>query len=175
MGFWQTSSGEKASGEVSDNNFAPLPKGDYTAMFESAEIKVWEGIRSINLKTRILSDFGKNRVLFFTIRAWDEDEKKRDRALNLLVKIHEVLGVPLPEDEPDDVSLSRITDKPIIIKTDVWKIEESGKSGNWLVNVKSVNDTGSDKPATSAPTGRVGGTKPVASTFAGIEDEDIPF
>jgi hypothetical protein len=170
MSFWNTSAGTAATGEVAENNFDPLPKGDYPAMLEEATVKVWEGVQSINLKARVIDGPGKNRVLFLGLKCWDADSKKRDRAINLLVKLFQLTKAQMPAGEPDDAALSKITNKPLSLKLDVWEID--GKSGNWLVNASEVGAvvTGKAAPAkTPAPA-----KKPAASNPGDFED-NIPF
>jgi hypothetical protein len=167
--FWTVSTGGAATGEVAENNFDPLPKGDYPAMLEEATVKEWEGVQSINLKARVIDGPGKNRVLFLGLKCWDADSKKRDRAINLLVKLFQITKAQMPAGEPDDAALSKITNKPISLKLDVWEID--GKSGNWLVNASEVGAVvGKAAPAKTAAPAK----KPAASNPGDFED-DIPF
>lgn len=140
MSFWTTSAGVQATGEVKENNdFAPLPKGWYTSLFESVEVDEYQGDRKIKIKARIVGEGpGKNRVLFLNLKAFEASnvtEKQRDRAINLLVKLYQITKSKLPDGEPDDRSLSQLTDKPIDIQLDVWELD--GKDGNWLVNAEA--------------------------------------
>lgn len=162
MSFWQTSEGQQATGEVSDNSFDPLAKGDYEGFIDKANVQTWEGKKSINLRTRI----GK-RVIFLTLKCWDDDTKKRDRALNLLVKIYQLAKVQMPNAEPDDMALAKLCDKPMMFKLDVWETDDKQKSGNWLVNVDAVGAKagGSVKAA----------PKPQQQSNSTEEEPDIPF
>jgi len=174
MSFWNTSSGEAATGEVQENNFEPLPKGDYLSLLESAEIKEYEGERTINFKARAIES---NRVVFPKLRVFDSDDKKRDRAIQLLVKLANSVGVPLPKGEPDDIWLSKLCDKPLIIKYDVFTFTPPGKSeeitGNFIINFEAKGaKAGSAKPAGNKP-----GPQPAAQPAPNFSDtdDDIPF
>lgn len=178
--FWNTSEGTKATGEVQENNdFAPLAKGDYISMIEEASVDEYQGVKKIKFKARVVGDgAGKNRVLFLNLKCWDADSAKRDKAIQLLVKIFGICKAKLPNGEPDDVSLSQLCDKPISLKLGVWEIKEENKSGNWLINAEAVGAKAggapkaaevtkkkvvSNMPATAAP-----------NAFADMDD-DIPF
>lgn len=176
MSFWKTSAGQMATGEVKENNdFAPLAKGWYTSIFESVEVDEYQGDRKIKIKARIVGDGpGKNRVLFLGLKAFEASnvtEKQRDRAINLLVKLYQITKSKLPDGEPDDRSLSQLTDKPIDIYLDVWELD--GKDGNWLVNAEAKGTkagAAKEKPANKlkAPPPR----EPMSGEY---EDDDIPF
>jgi hypothetical protein len=171
--FWATSNGEKATGEVTESNFDPLPKAWYKSMFESASIDEYEGEKKVKFKARVVGEgFGKNRVLFLNLKCWDEDEKKRDRAIQLLVKIFNILGVKLPKAEPDDADLSELVDKPLDLLLDVWDWE--GKSGNWLVNAEAKGVKAGSEPAKVAP--KKPGAVPTKREPGDDDmDDDIPF
>ena len=170
MSFWATSSGEQASGDVQETSFDPLPKGGYPALFETVEIDEYEGQKKIKLKARIIDGEFKNRVMFLNLKAFegpDIKETARDRALQVLVKMYQVLNKgKLPNGEPDDRTLSVLADKPLDIMLDKWVIKKPGeedKSGNWLVNVAAKGEeAGKDKKASPKP------------DFSDI-DKDIPF
>jgi len=172
MSFWKTSEGQAATGEVQDNDFKPVPLSWYKSMFESVTVDEYEGVKKVSMKTRIIGDGpGKNRVLFLSLKCWDEDGKKRDRARNLATKISNILGVPQPESEPDDKYFSQWVDKPIDLYIDVWELDD-GKSGNWLKNVeaKGTKAGGAAKVAPKAA------AKPYMPPVEdGIDDSSIPF
>ena len=176
--FWATSSGEQATGEVQENSFDPLPKDWYKSMFESASIDEYEGEKKVKFKARVVGEgFGKNRVLFLNLKCWDEDEKKRDRAIQVLVKIFNILGVKLPKAEPDDADLSELVDKPLDLLLDVWEIND--KSGNWLVNAESKGTKAGggapDKPAKASPK-KPNAAPPKKEVYGGDDEDDgIPF
>lgn len=178
MSFWQTSAGQQATGEVKENDFAPLAKGWYTSIFESAEVDEYQGERKIKLKARVVGEGpGKNRVLFLNLKAFEGEkvtEKQRDRAINLLVKLYQITKSKLPDGEPDDRSLSQLTDKPLDLLLDVWEVD--GKDGNWLVNAEAkgtkaggaaTKPAAKSEKAKAAPTAREPGEDE--------PDDDIPF
>jgi hypothetical protein len=180
LSFWKTSNGQEATGEVQENNFDPLPDAYYPTMQEEVKINEYQGERTIQFKTRVIGEgFGKNRVLFLKLKAFDEDEKKRDRAINLLVKLANTLGVPLPKNEPDDTWLSKLTDKPHQTKLQKFDFKaDDGKqiTGNFIANFEDLKYKPEVKgavkagPAKAAPKAEA----PQSAVEAGIDD-DIPF
>lgn len=177
MSFWKTSTGEQATGEVQENNFDPLPDGYYPTMEEEIKINEYQGKRTIQMKSRVIGEgFGKNRVLFLKLNAFDEDEKKRDRAINLLVKLANTLGVPLPKNEPDDTWLSKLTDKPHQTKLqrfDFTTPEGKKIEGNFIANFEDLKYKPEVKGAVKV--GPVKKAAPVQMAEVADTDPDIPF
>ncbi|TAK97503.1 MAG: hypothetical protein EPO08_21170 [Rhodospirillaceae bacterium] len=172
MSFWKTSAGTEATGEVEEMSFDPLPKGWYTSMLEEVSVDEYENQKKIKIKARIVGEgFGKNRVLFLNLKAFEGDKIKdtaRDRAIQVLVKMYQICKAKLPNGEPDDRSLSQLVDKPMDLLLDIWELEDKSKSGNWLVNCAAKGE-------------KAGGTttgKPVAKSKPAPQDDDdssIPF
>lgn len=180
--FWKTSSGEQATGVVEENSFDPLAKGWYTSMIEEMSIDEYEGERKIKVKARVVGEgAGKNRVLFLNLKAFEGSkvtEKQRDRAINMITKMSNIFKISMPDNEPDDIWLSKFIDKPIDLLLDIWEIDD--KSGNWLVNVeakgtKAGTDTSSARPVAKAPARQP--AKPAArpAPSGNDDDDDIPF
>lgn len=163
--FWKTATGEEATGEVKDvGGFGPLPRGDYPGMFEDVELREWEGRKSIQFRFRVMDGYGANRVAFLTNNSWHEDEKKQARALNLLLKVYRTLGVPEPTDEPTEDDLQQLCDKMLIVKMDKY-MRDDGKEGQWMVNVKTMEEGVTEDPAKAAarpqrPAGRSAAARP---------------
>ena len=184
--FWSTSDGEKATGEVVESSgFDPLPKDWYISMLESVTVDEYQGQKKIKLKARVVGDgFGKNRVLFLGLKCWDDDEAKRDRAIQILVKMFNILGVKLPKGEPDDDDLADLVDKPIDLMLDEWEMENSKgelKSGNWLVNVEAKGTKAGKQKEELPPgkkrisTGTMGHGMPNGSAVVDDDPDNIPF
>lgn len=171
MSFWNTSEGTKATGEVQENNdFAPLPKGDYISMIEEASVDEYQGIKKIKFKARVVGDGpGKNRVLFLGLKCWDTESAKRDKAVQLLFKIFGICKAKMPRDEPTDEDLRQLCDKPISLKLGVWEIKDENKSGNWLINAEAVGAKAGATTTTKKPVAKV------EPAFADGDDPDIPF
>jgi len=184
MSFWSMSDGSKATGIVPESNdFVPLPKAQYLTMLESMTIDEYQGAKKIKGKARIIGDGPyKNRVVFFNVKCWDEDPKAHDRAVNLLKKMHDVMGVAMPEYEPDDEHLSKLQDKPLMMSLEIWRIFEKDAAGNDTDVVKNEGNWVRDV----APKGaKAGGAVKVAPKAAAKlarepgmdedEGQDVPF
>lgn len=174
MSFWQTSTGETATGEVQETSFDPIPKSWQTCMLETAEVDEYEGQRKIKLKARVVDGEYKNRVIFMNLKAFegpDIKETARDRAIQLLMKLYQVTKAKLPNGEPDDRSLAQLTDKPVDLYLDVWKITKANgdeATGNFLINVAAKGEqVNGSKPA----------QRPQAKSVQNLSDisDDIPF
>lgn len=174
MSFWTTSVGQEATGEVQENDFAPLAKGWYLSLLESVEVDEYEGQKKVKIKARVIGEgAGKNRVLFLNLKCFSGDKIKetaRDNAIQILVKMYGICKVKLPNGEPDDDSLSQLVDKPMSLHLDVWELEDKSKSGNWLRNVEAKGVKAGTETAKATP------KKPV-NTGPGDETDgdDIPF
>lgn len=178
MSFWKTSAGTEATGDVQENSgFDPLPLDYYLTMLEEVKINEYQGDRTIQLKARIVGEKYKNRVLFLKLKCFDNDDKKRDRAINLLVKLYNSVGVKLPDSEPNDIQLSKLTDKPLQIKVDVFNFTTSeGKQveGNFIVNFETKAYVVTDKDVPKLPRTALPGSGPANPSFRDVDD-DIPF
>lgn len=184
MSFWQTSSGEKATGEVQENSsgFDPLPKEWYTCMLEEVGVNDYQGKRSIRIKARVVQEQYKNRVLFLSLKCFEFDgpdykESTRDNAIQKLVKLYQICKAKLPDGEPDDRSLGQLIDKPVDLMLDVWEIDD--KSGNWIVNVRARGEVVNAKSVakTTAKPSFKAEPKPAPVHGGGFDDmdDDIPF
>lgn len=177
MSFWKLNEGEfDKSGEfeVGSGDLSPIPAE--TSCLASIDEAKWAQDREnnvfISLRWTVLQPVEyKNRKIFQKLWVSDADPKakdpgkKRDKALKMLAAIDTNAGGKLlaKADAPTDESLSScLTNKPMIIKVMVWKIEdkESGetKSGNWIGAVSA-------RSKTSAP--------PVQKKE--VVEEDAPF
>jgi hypothetical protein len=181
MSFWATSDGKTATGEVQENNFDPLPDGYYPVMEEEIKINEYQGKRTIQMKTRVIGEgFGKNRVLFLKLNAFDDDEKKRDRAINLLVKLANTLGVALPKSEPDDTWLSKLTDKPHQTKLQKFDFKtDDGKqiTGNFIANFEDLKfkpEVKDAKPVKAGPVKKAN-TNGDPQSINDVDFNDAPF
>lgn len=161
MSFWTLTDGQQATGEVTVTNLDALPKGWYTAMFEEVANKEWEDDRYINIKARIVTGEYANRVVFLKLKVYETNSQyykaeARDKAIQKLVKLYQILKVKLPNGEPDDRSLSQLADKPLDIMLDVWKDNDTKEvKGNWLANLaakgEEVKAGGKTSPSRNAP------------------------
>lgn len=152
-------------GSFSGPSFEIIPAGTQCLAFvEDALIEHGNEGQFIQLRWRILKPEAiANRVIFQKVRIWDQDGKKRNRALMMLAAIDQNAGgiISGQADDPTDALLARaLPNKPMLIKLDVWEID--GKSGNWICAV-------APKPTGDLVLPEV---KPSASP---VMDSDIPF
>lgn len=184
MSFWNTTSGEKATGEVKENSMEPLARGWYTCMLEEVANKEWEDDRYINLKARVVAGPSSNRVVFLKLKVYETNSQyykaeARDNAIQKLVKLYSILKADTPKGEPDDRNLSQLIDKPLDIHLDVWKDNDTKEpKGNFIINFAARGSEAGNSTTTQArpapsKTSPVPKRKP-APDFSDMSD-DIPF
>lgn len=155
MSFWNLSDNtqiteeEKAGTfESGGGYFEPIPAG--TQLKACIDDAAWddheddEGKRHfyISLTWSVLAGEHENRKVFQKVRVRDNDPKKRDKALRMLAAIDANAGGKLMESgaEPDDNALqSSLVNKPMIIKVDVWEMND--RKGNWVQKVAPITST----------------------------------
>ena len=156
---------------TSCGGFELLPKDTrVVATCEQAITKSYEGRWSINIKWRVnLPSQFANRVIFQTLKVWDDDPSKAQKAKAMLAAIATNAGGRLfqamsqrNQNDPSDESLQTLMNAPMVLLIDVWEIE--GKSGNWVKAVSAYNPS---RQAATAPA-------PVVAPVPTLDD-DIPF
>jgi len=156
--------------------FELLPKDTrVVATCEQAVTKSYEGRWSINIKWRVnLPSQFANRVIFQTLKVWDDDSSKAQKAKAMLAAIATNAGGRLfqsmqqrNENDPSDESLQTLMNAPMVLLIDVWEIE--GKSGNWVKAVSAYN------PTAQRPAPVVQMQQPAPSYAQPTIDDDMPF
>lgn len=191
MSFFTLSTGEKAqsntSFEIQGGESKPIPAGSILlAVVTEAKWEEYEGSWHIKLRWDVVGQDYNKRVIFQKIQVEQEDPKKRDKALMMLMAIDANTGGHLAKlkDKPTDQDLQKILNRKICIMVDVWKVKdaETGeeKSGNWIKMIASIQEGkerlermgGNPKPVeVSAPVA----TQSKKVVMAVEEDEDLPF
>jgi len=195
MGFWDLSDGESAATgekeyEQETGNLDPIPDGS-TVMALIDEAK-WSETRDrdaefISLRWSVMDPAEyANRKVFQKLWVTDDDPnakdaekaaKKRDKAKKMLAAIDANCGGKLaPKAKPtgrpfsdDDLALA-LTNRPMVIRCQIWEMkgsDGSANSGNWIsaVHAKSKGvEVKQSKPVTR--------NAPVRED---IDDSDVPF
>lgn len=177
--FWKTSAGEEATGKVEETSgFAPIPREWYKSMFEEATVREWEGVKSVNLKTRVIGEGPfKNRVVFLKLKCWDEEDKKRDAAIQKATKISDTLGVKQPTHEPDDAYFSQWVDKPLDLLIDTFIPKDGSRPDGYpyLVNIDTKGAQSGVKAGSDPAKGAPKKAAPSREPGDDIDSVDIPF
>ena len=180
MSFWNLSdnSAVDTNGEfeTGGGNIEPIPANtDVLAVCDEAKWDDFNGDRYISLRWTVMkpADY-KNRKVFQKVRVMDDNASKADKAKRMLAAIDANAGGKLVAagEEPTDENLTKcLTNKPMVLRLQVWEIEtEQGekKTGNWVSAVSPRQGVGSapqqPEPAT-------------AQEPAGGDDmeDDVPF
>lgn len=153
MSFWTTSNGQNATTqqnngtcEVGGGDLTPIPAGSKLiaiveeAKYDTAKVFGTEIEHDIlSLKWKVIDGEFKNRVIFQKLHCLaGSNPEKRDNALNMLLAIDTNAGgkiVALGRDPQEIDFATLLTNKPMIIRVEVWETEDKSKSGNWINGV----------------------------------------
>lgn len=77
-----------------ENNFEPLPVGDYTAAITSDEVKTSQrtGAKYLNLVFEIIDGKGKGRKIYHLLNLWNPNETAKKIAVGELGSIQKAVG-----------------------------------------------------------------------------------
>ena len=174
MSFFGNIDTTSSTFELGGGDLAPIPENTKVlAIAEEAKNDEYQGARSIKVKWRISQPAEyANRVIFQKLQVYTPD--KADKHKRMLAAIATNAGGQLfqamqqtGETEPSDMSLSTITNRPMVLQLGIWESEDKSKSGNWVKAVSArKSPAGAPAPVPAPP------PPPVAS---GIDDSDIPF
>lgn len=157
-------------------DLAPIPENTKVlAIAEEAKNDEYQGARSIKVKWRISQPAAyANRVIFQKLQVYTPD--KADKHKRMLAAIATNAGGQLfqamqqtGETEPSDMSLSTITNRPMVLQLGIWESEDKSKSGNW---VKAVS---ARKAPANSPTPAPVAPPPPPAQVVDIDDDIIPF
>lgn len=139
----------------------------------------------ISLRWAVLSpqEFA-NRKVFHKVKVLSANPKQADKAKRMLAAIDANAGGKLAAagSQPTDQSLQVLLNKPMVIKVQVWEMENGegvNKKGNWVCAVSPKSATPAAAPR---PTARAMAPAPSAPYQHGPSsadlsdfDDDIPF
>ena len=165
MSFWDNVEAPKGGEFSTGGKFELIP--DNTDVLASPDAVAWhehEGDRFIDIRWTIMApEAYKNRKIFQKVQVLHADEKKAQKAKQMLAAIDFNAGGNLVKlkREPNDVDLARaLLNKPMILKLMTW--EMNGKSGNWVSAVAPPKSKPIEEP-----------TKQETSNE--YDDSDIPW
>ena len=175
MSFFGNIDTTSSSFELGGGDLAPIPENTKVlAIAEEAKNDEYQGARSIKVKWRISQPAASaNRVIFQKLQVYTPD--KADKHKSMLAAIATNAGGQLfqamqqtGETEPSDMSLSTITNRPMVLQLGIWESEDKSKSGNWVKAVSArKSPAGAPAPVPVAP--------PPPPPLADIDDDSIPF
>ena len=174
MSFFGNIDTTSSSFELGGGDIAPIPENTKVlAIAEEAKNDEYQGARSIKVKWRISQPAEyANRVLFQKLQVYTPE--KADKHKRMLAAIATNAGGQLfqamqqtGETEPSDMSLSTITNRPMVLQLGIWESEDKSKSGNWVKAVSARKGSSAPAPA-PAPA-------PKPDPFEDLDDDSIPF
>ena len=175
MSFFGNIDTTSSTFELGGGDLAPIPENTKVlAIAEEAKNDEYQGTRSIKEKWRISQPAEyANRVIFQKLQVYTPE--KADKHKRMLAAIATNAGGQLfqamqktGETEPSDMSLSTITNRPMVLQLGIWESEDKSKSGNWVKAVSArKSPAGAPAPVPVAP--------PPPPPLADIDDDSIPF
>jgi len=139
MSFWNVD-GKEITGNAKDAftpSFAVIPDGTKAvAMIDDVAIKDYNG-QYIEISWKLTTGEYSQRLLFQKIKVFDDDSKKRTRALNMLMLLYKLAGLQPPQSQPTEHDLKEFIGKHAGIMIQEW--EYDGKNGNWISEVHPVD------------------------------------
>jgi hypothetical protein len=172
MSFFGNINTQETTFEMGGGDILPIPKDTRVlAICEEAKNSEYNGERYINLKWRVNQPAEyANRVLFQKLKVYDL--AKGEAHKRMLAAIATNAGGKLfaamqkaGEQEPSDMSLSTITNSPMVLLLDVWELDDKSKSGNWVKSVSARQGVASHQQTPMK-------TEPIAQPSS---SSDIPF
>lgn len=168
MSFFKKSTGEVAQPIQTFDQSAPELIPDNTTLHcvaKEAKINIsTEYGDSLQVQWQCLAPAQyKDRVVFQTVKIFDKDAKKRDKAIDMFAAIDtnatggKLLASGL---EPTDMALTAWQGKQMLIKVMLWEMD--GRKGNWVAAVMPKT-TGATQQQSPAPIPEVAGV------------DDVPF
>lgn len=171
--FWSVEGEDLVNAEIKeqDNSFKPLAEDWYQGLVDKIEVKDGDYGKSIRatLSCKVGNDMKKTSV---SLKCWDEDSKKRKRAIQMLVLMFRTAGKDLPSGEPDDDNLQCVVGKKMGFHVGLYEMtrdDGSPLTGNWLKFV-ATSDEAKQKATPAKPVV----AKPAPAKQADDEDH-IPW
>lgn len=153
MSFFTLSSGKQAEStstfELSGGAMEPIPGGSILlAMVTEAKWDEYDGEDLISLRWDVVGKEYTKRVIYQKVRVENSDDKKRDKAIMMLMAIDFNSGGGLAKlsGKPTNDDLNLICNKKMGIKVEVWKMKnkDTGEDmeGNWVSLVSDSKNAG---------------------------------
>lgn len=132
MSFWQLSSGDAPKGDAESShlgNFGLIPDGTQAPAMIKDFLLDDSGKNSVyTIHWKIVDGEFKSRVVFHKIKCFDPKDSIRDRSLNMLKRIYDLLGQkPTHSDMPTTNDLAPMKGQILGIKIGEW--HQNGDDG----------------------------------------------
>jgi len=182
MSFFSTSDGQQINTDgkfdSGGGDMPPIPKGTQVlSSIDQAKWSEYEGQRYIDLRWTIARpDEYANRKIFQKVKVNEPDMQKRDKALRMLAAIDANAGGKLVASEPTDESLiAALANRPMVLKLEVWELDDKSKTGNWVAQVGPYNKKAGDAPVNPMSAPKAQAAPAAAPDPVDDFDDDIPF
>ena len=175
MSFFANIDTSSSNFELGVGQLEPIPDNTKVmAVAEEVKNDEYQMDRYIKIKWRISqpSEYA-NRVIFQKLKVYDAAKGEAHKrmlsaiAVNAGGQLFEAMKKS-GEDEPSDLSLSTIANRPMVLQLGVWELEDKSKNGNWVKAIsarKGAAPTPAPKPS----------PKPAPAVSFDDDDADIEF
>lgn len=183
MSFWKSQSGAVIDGSEEHSHtgsFKIIPDGTTApAVIKEIEFTEFDGKEHYQVSYQLVSGDYKGQMVRQKIHCFDADSKKRDRAVNMLMRLHKLCNVsPAHSDAPTSEDLLPLKNRVIGIKIQEWFA--NGKEGNWVsaiypVDEKFVTETGVKLQHVNEANYNEIDSALNRNAKSGLLDDDVPF
>ena len=142
MSFWQSMSGTPIDGSAEHSHtgsFKVIPDGTTAPgiITQAKMVSFDDGNKVYQITYKLVDGEFKSSIVRQKINCFDHDPKKRDRAVNMLMRLYKLCNIsPTHGDAPTDMDLMHLQNKVIGLKIQEW--QQDGKEGNWISEIHAV-------------------------------------
>lgn len=149
MTFWESQSGTKIDGSAESSHvqqFKVIPDNTRAIVsIKDVQLRNIQGDEFYQATYKIIDGDFKGEEVRHKIKAFDNDKKKRDREVNMLMRLFRLCGKqPVGNTAPGNDDLAQLKGSVIGIKIQEWFFD--GKEGNWVSEIHPsdgyVSETG---------------------------------
>lgn len=180
MSFWKSTLGELSGTEQDafSQSFRQIPDGTMAlAKIDKFTNEEFNGSKYLKVDWLLTDGEFKGQHVFQKIHVFDTDEKKRHRALNMLMLVYRMFSMsPTSSNPPSDEELAIFKGKLAGIRIQETAPNDHGRQYNWVSQVKTcegfVCATGESVIVTHMPSS----LSSFANGRTGMDlDGDLPF
>lgn len=140
MSFWQSQSGTKIDGSAENSHvgtFKVIPDNTTAAVsIKDIVLKEYQGEEFYLVTYKIIDGEFKGNEVRHKIKCFASDSKKRDREVNMLMRLFKLCGKKAPEYQPVAEDLAPLKGCTLGVKIQEWF--QDGKEGNWISEIHSL-------------------------------------
>ncbi len=142
MTFWKSQSGTKIDGSAENahvGTFKVIPDNTTAAVtIKDIALKNYEGDEFYQAIYKIVDGDFKGSEVRHNIKCFVADKKKRDREVNMLMRLYKICEKEIPNHQPEGNDLLQLKGCLLGVKIQEWFMD--GKEGNWISEIHALGD-----------------------------------